>query len=98
VRLDAAQIRQAIVRPSASPSGVLADVTLGNGQRITGLVRNEDNFSVQMQDERGVFHLIDKVHVANLSRRAQPLMPTDYERRLSSTEIDALVSYIKARK
>jgi cytochrome c oxidase cbb3-type subunit III len=94
VRLDATDIRQAIVRPSASPSGVLADVTLRNGQTITGLVRNEDNFSVQVQDERGAFHLIDKAHVASLSRRGQPLMPSDYERRLSSTEIDALVSFI----
>ncbi len=94
VRLDATQIHQAIVRPSASPSGVLADVTLRNGQRITGLVRNEDNFSVQMQDEGGGFHLIDKGQVASLARRAQPLMPTDYEKRLSSTELEALVSYI----
>ena len=93
-RLDAKAIRDAILRPPASPKGVLTTVTLRDGQTVSGLVRNEDNFSLQLQDARGAFHLIDKRSATTITRAAEPLMPADYRRRLSDADIDNLASFV----
>src|SRR5690349_9022508 len=93
-RLDANAIRAAIVRPPASPKGVLTTVTLRDGKTISGIVRNEDNFSLQLQDDQGAFHLIDKAATTAINRAAEPIMPGDYRQRLSDAEIDHLLSFI----
>jgi putative heme-binding domain-containing protein len=94
-RLNADAVRQAIVKPDATPTArnALTIVTRRDGTRVTGLIRNEDNFSIQLQDESGAFHSIDKTSIAGTSRQA-PLMPSDYAQRLSPAEIDHLVSYV----
>jgi len=94
LRLDAGEIRRAIVSPSASAKTVRTTVTFRDGQTIAGITRNEDNFSIQVQDERGAFHLIDKSIVTNVVRDAQPLMPGDYGQRLSAAELRDLVGYL----
>jgi cytochrome c oxidase cbb3-type subunit 3 len=93
-RLNPQALRQAIVHPEPSTKGTLVTITLRDGARKTGLVRNEDNFSLQLQDERGAFHSIDKASIANRSRDARPLMPTDYAQRLSDADIQNLIRYI----
>lgn len=94
LRLDAGEIRRAIVSPSVSAKTVRTTLTLLAGRKITGITRNEDNFSIQLQDEQGAFHLIDKAMVADTVRETQPLMPADYGRRLSAAELQDLVSYL----
>jgi putative heme-binding domain-containing protein len=93
-RLSPPAIRQAILHPEPSTRGTLATFTLRDGTRTRGLVRNEDNFSLQLQDERGAFHSIDKASIASMSRDAHPLMPTDYGQRLSDADIQNLLRYI----
>lgn len=71
-----------------------AVLTMHDGKRVQGLLRNEDNFSVQLQDESGQYHLFQKSDLQSLDYVKEPLMPTDYGRRLTVSEIDDLVSFL----
>jgi cytochrome c oxidase cbb3-type subunit 3 len=89
------EIRDAITRPSndgGTSRGVVA-VTTRDGQKFSGVLRNEDNFSLQLQTLDGVFHLFVKSDVANVAHQTEPLMPSDYGSVLSRSEIDDLISY-----
>lgn len=65
-----------------------------DGREFTGTVRNEDNFSLQLQSEDGTFHLLMKSELLKVEFRSPPAMPTDYGNRLTSKELDDLVSYL----
>lgn len=95
-----AQIRLAILRPNDHllPGQEAVVVTTRDGQRWEGMVRNEDNFSLQLLDTKGVFHLVMKSGLASLERQPKSLMPDDYSSRLTASEVDALVSYIAGAK
>ena len=69
-------------------------LTTADGERLEGLIRNEDNFSLQFQTKDGSFHFFQKSDLRNLERRDSSLMPTDYRDRLSSSELDDLVSFL----
>jgi putative heme-binding domain-containing protein len=97
VPLSPDDIRAAIVNPPASPTGMLTTVTLKNGRKFSGLVRDEDNFSIQMLDEKGAFVLLDKADVAKVEHATTPLMPTDYATRLSDSDLQDLVAYIASQ-
>jgi len=90
------EIREAIVRPNQKllPGQQVVSVETVAGQRWSGLVRNEDNFSVQLQGTDGAFHLLMKSEITKLERTGRSLMPADYGTRLSSADLDDLVSYI----
>ena len=89
-------ILQAIVNPNriVPPGYKSAVATTHDGAHIEGIVRNEDNFSVQLQTQDGSFHFLQKSDLQNLEYRNQSLMPTNYGERLSRAELDDLVSYL----
>lgn len=98
---SAEQIREAILHPNGrdgkTPAGretVIA--TARSGERWTGIVLNEDNFSLQLIDEQGRFHLLSKSELSSLERQARSLMPDGYGSRLSPDEVDAIVAYLAA--
>jgi len=72
----------------------IAVATTQGGEKYTGRIRNEDNFSLQLQTLDGAFHLLSKSDLANLEVSAQPLMPSDYGTKLSPTEVNDIVSYL----
>ncbi len=72
----------------------LVDVTLGNSTTISGLVRNEDNFSLQLQTSDGVFHLLSKTDIKSKTYTGHSPMPVDYSSTLSAAELNDLVSYL----
>jgi cytochrome c oxidase cbb3-type subunit III len=89
-------IRDEIVRLQRTPppgyrSAVLVTV---EGDRLEGLIRNEDNFSVQFQTKDGDFHFFQKSELHGLDRLETSLMPTNYCERLSPAELNDLVSYL----
>jgi putative heme-binding domain-containing protein len=73
---------------------VPAVITTADGARVEGLIRNEDNFSVQFQTKDGDFHFFSKSDLRSLDRLDSSLMPTDYRERLSPAELNDLVSYL----
>jgi putative heme-binding domain-containing protein len=72
----------------------VAEVSSKDGKTYSGLVRNEDNFSMQLQSMDGTFHLFSKSDLAAIKYRPESLMPTDYGTRLSAEELDALTAYL----
>jgi cytochrome c oxidase cbb3-type subunit 3 len=89
-------IREEIARPERNPRPGyrLAVLTTASGDELEGLIRNEDNFSVQFQTRDGNFHFFQKSELQKLERVETSLMPTNYGERLSSREIDDLVIFL----
>jgi cytochrome c oxidase cbb3-type subunit III len=95
---SADEIREAIVHPSNEPDprAKTAVVIVRTGQRYSGIIRNEDNFSVQLQTTDGVFHLFDRAEIEKVEYQPQSLMPTDYGTRLTPAELNDLTSFLMA--
>lgn len=89
-------IRDEIVRSPRVPAPRyrMAAITTTAGDRIEGVVRNEDNFSVQLQSLDGSFHLLRRAEIKAFDYTNRALMPTDYRSRLSDSELNDLVSYL----
>jgi cytochrome c oxidase cbb3-type subunit 3 len=90
------EIRGAILSPEKrrGTRKEMATATTEEGQTISGVVRNEDNFSVQLQSQDGTFHFLTRSELAGLTFAPKPLMPEDYDGKLSTTEMNDLVSYL----
>jgi cytochrome c oxidase cbb3-type subunit 3 len=77
------------------PAGYrLATVTGNDGTQVEGIVRNEDNFTLQLQTRDGTFHFFQKTAVQKVEYSSQSLMPTNYGQELSSSELNDLASYL----
>ncbi|HET8925726.1 MAG TPA: c-type cytochrome [Candidatus Acidoferrum sp.] len=92
----AGDTRSAITNASTDvdPPRRIVAVTMRDGRKFTGVARNEDNFSLQLQSVEGTFHLLSKSEVERIEILSNSLMPTDYGSTLSSSEVDDLVSYL----
>ena len=93
---SAADIRNAVVDADKRPGGRkgLAKATTRDGRQISGLVRNEDNFSVQLQALDGTFYSLEKADLAELTLDSHPLMPDNYGSKLNKSELEQLVGYL----
>jgi cytochrome c oxidase cbb3-type subunit 3 len=89
------QIRSAITRPTPGNDrqARMVTVTTHAGEKYVGRIRNEDNFSLQLQTLDGTFYFVDKSDLARLEN-SQTLMPLDYGSTLSSDELNDVVSYL----
>ena len=90
------QTKNAITSPALRGSRAVrtATATTRAGERYVGRIRNEDNFSLQLQGFDGAFHFLSKSDVQTIEFSSQPLMPTEYGSILSPNELDDLVSYL----
>ena len=93
---SAAEVKNSLLNPDidAKQSRSKTRITLRDGKSWQGIIRNEDNFSLQLQSLDGVFHLIQKSEVVELKSADQPLMPDDYGKVLSPSELDDLVGFL----
>lgn len=89
-------VRAAIVSASdrSGARKALAKATTKQGLTVSGLVRNEDNFSLQLQSLDGTLHFLTKSDLAELAFDSKPLMPEDYAAKLTETELGHLVAYL----
>lgn len=62
------------------------------GQKITGMLRVKDNFSLSIQTPDGAFHFLPNAQLAHVDFGSRSLMPAGSK--LSSKEVDDLVSYL----
>jgi cytochrome c oxidase cbb3-type subunit 3 len=92
----ASEVREAITNPNKNlePRDRAVSVVTHNGEKFTGLARNEDNFSLQLQTPDGAFHLFLKSDVERIEHRPVSLMPADYGSKLSARELNDLVSFL----
>jgi cytochrome c oxidase cbb3-type subunit III len=93
---SADDIRSAITEPNKNldPRKRPVTVTTLTGKTQTGMARNEDNFSLQIQTLDGSFHFFNKSELRSFEYQSLSLMPSDYGSRLSRQELDDLVSYL----
>lgn len=91
-----AVIRMAIEDPGANGSKGFekARVVLKNGQALEGVLKNRNNYSLQLLDARGELHLLLMTAVKEMTVSKNSAMPANYKSRLSAKEIDALVAYL----
>ena len=91
---SALEIRRVILSPGeVGKRGDLTKVKARDGREFSGLVRNEDNFSLQLQTLDGSFEFFVKSEIAGI-QRAGPLMPADYGSKLSGAELTDLVAFL----
>jgi cytochrome c oxidase cbb3-type subunit III len=90
------EILQAITNPDNPlvSSSQVVTVTTDIGQQITGVLRNEDAFTLAVQTEDGRFHLLSRSDVRDVHYTEHSLMPRDYGRRLTSKELNDIVSFL----
>jgi len=90
-------IVRAIVDPHAqsTPSVRVVTVTTKKGQTLTGVLKNEDNFSVDLQTQDGRYFLLDRSQLARVSDSGRSLMPRDYAQVLSPRELDDIAEFLR---
>ena len=90
------EVRESILNPGRfhDQRQAVLEVVTRSGERFSGFLRNEDNFSLQMLGADGAFHMLMKSEVEHSTWRSSPAMPEDYGKRLSSSELDDLVRYV----
>jgi len=95
-RMNADEVKAAILQPNANldPRRGLVTVTLADSKTLTGVARNEDNFSLQLQTADGTFHLLNKTEIRSVAYLGRTAMPSDYEKTLSPKELNDLVSFL----
>lgn len=93
---SASEIRRIILNPNKFlvPRWQLVRVVTHSGQHYSGLVRNEDNFSIALLSEDGVFHLLMKTEIAQITREPRSIMPGDYGKKLNANQLDDLASFL----
>jgi cytochrome c oxidase cbb3-type subunit III len=90
------EVREGILNPARFHDlrQAVLEVVTHTGERFSGFVRNEDNFSLQLLGADGVFYMLMKSDVSASNWRSSPALPEGYGKRLSSSELDDLVSYV----
>lgn len=68
-------------------------ITLGNGRTVDGMLLNQDSYSLQVMGDDNQLHLLDRSQVRALSVKP-PLMPTDYDKRLTKDEFADLMAFL----
>jgi cytochrome c oxidase cbb3-type subunit III len=93
---SAADTRDAILHPEhhSDPRRGAVLITTRSGKTVTGVIRNEDNFSLQLQAVDGKFYSFEKAQLRRIERPAHSLMPADYGEKLSSSELDDLIAFL----
>jgi cytochrome c oxidase cbb3-type subunit 3 len=93
---SATMIKEAIVDPNKNlnPRHGTVTVLTQSKTRYRGVIRNEDNFSLQMQTPDGNFHLFDKAELVKIDREPKSLMPADYSSKLTNSEVADLIKFL----
>ncbi len=65
-----------------------------DGQRIVGVAKNEDAFSIQILGQDDQLHLLLKKDLAEVRHERRSLMPAYTSQMLSSNELQDLLAYL----
>ena len=64
------------------------------GQKVQGVVLNEDNFTLQMLDAREQLHLFEKNNLKSYEKSRESLMPKYDEKMLPEKDLRDIVAYL----
>ncbi len=99
-RIGAARTAAALTEAIRTPGAHLARgyetvrVVTRNGSTITGVVRNEDTFSIQLMDASEAYHLFLKEDLTEVTRPKNSLMPDYPEAKLDGTKLRDMVAFL----
>jgi putative heme-binding domain-containing protein len=95
-KLGVNDLRAKILNPDADldPRRGLVRVGLPNGTELTGAIRNESNFSIQLQTSDGTFHLLKKSELRSQTYLGASGMPRDYQSILTPAELNDVISFV----
>jgi cytochrome c oxidase cbb3-type subunit III len=69
-------------------------VVTRDGKTISGVLRNEDSFSLQILGSDGALHLFQRNDLRDISYESKSLMPSDYDKRLTPGEFQDLMAFL----
>ena len=90
------KIRETITNPDSTrrTGEKIVAVVTPSGEQYIGMVRNEDNFSLQLQTVDGKFHFFMKSELQTLKRQAQSVLPAGYHSALRRRDLDDVISFL----
>ena len=103
-RIGAARSRAALEREIREPSENIpvgfetVTVVTRDGRKLRGIRKNEDTFSIQMMTGSEELLSFFKRELTSVTPEAQSLMPAYGRERLSDTDLDDLVRYLRTLK
>lgn len=95
-RRSAAYLRGLLLDPVSSlpEDFAMADLTTSAGRGITGIVLNEDTYSIQVRDLADNLHSFWKQDLATLEKHTDRTPMPGFRSKLSDRELDDLVAYL----
>lgn len=72
-------------------------LTTKSGEKIEGVVKNEDNFSLQVMDRSYRIHLLSRTEVERIEYPKESLMPSHYGKTLSAGDIQDVLAFLSRR-
>jgi putative heme-binding domain-containing protein len=72
-----------------------ASVVTADGTKLSGVVLNEDQFTLQMVDTREQLHLFEKDKLRSFEKRRESLMPAYDEKTLSDKDLQDLIAFLQ---
>ena len=77
---------------------LVVNVTLSNGEVVTGIRINEDTFSIQLKDAANRLHSIKKEHVKLIERNMDKSLMPSFKDQFSAIELDDIAAYLTSLK
>jgi putative heme-binding domain-containing protein len=96
VHMTLGQMRESLLQPDKRIADGFQGITVvtQTGERIQGIAKNQDNYSVQLMDKQGHLHLLAKADLKTIEVSDHSLMPNDFGTRLSPAETQNILSYL----
>lgn len=69
-------------------------VVTKDGRTISGVMLNEDSYSIQFMDLDNRLHSFERTELSSVSIKPGSVMPTDYDKRLSKEEFADLLAFL----
>lgn len=90
------QIREALTQPPVQlPSGYQpVEVVTKEGQRFSGIIKNENNFSLQLLDNHDQLQLFLRDDLRGIHYDKSSLMPARYDKTLTPAELQDLLAFL----
>ena len=65
-----------------------------SGEKVEGVVKNENNFTLQVLDRAYNLHLLQREDLAQVEYGEKSLMPSDYGQKLTAGELQDLLAFL----
>ncbi len=89
-------IRDALTKPRRPiPAGYRpVEVVTADGRRISGVAKNENNFSLQILDRQDRLEMFTSDELREVNYRKDSLMPSNYDKTLTASEFQDLLAFL----